>query len=367
MARKKSSDEQGVSMDSLMDALTNVVAVLIVILILLQMDVTQKVEKMLNDLKPATPEQIAEAQQQKKQLTEQIKKQEELLKAPEPTPQELGKIEAVLSLLEDSLEKHNSSLLELTDLKKQVETQKPIEAKERTITNEILAEIARIKALLDQTPIPKAPQPTIVKIPNSRDIPENAQVYYCYIYEDQAHFIDPIEAKKMVMAEFDKNQASLLKSIKKIPKKPDVRIYDQEKIVQLFAARNLKVRNQTITVPYNKPWTRLKMTINFDPKKGDATLADMEQPKGRFYNICNYVRSTHRSVMIFKVHPNGFATYLKAREIADSVNLPCGWEIDLNNKSYSENLDFTVNNLEQPPPPKPGATPPPAGPKRKLD
>ena len=50
MARKKSNDEQGVSMDSLMDALTNVVAVLIVILILLQVDVGQTVERMLNDL-----------------------------------------------------------------------------------------------------------------------------------------------------------------------------------------------------------------------------------------------------------------------------------------------------------------------------
>ena len=225
----------------------------------------------------------------RQQLIEQIAKQQELLKAPEPTPQQLGRIEADLSLLEESLEKNNAGLVELAELKKKVEAQTPIEVQERKKTEVILTEISRIKALLDQTPIPKTPQATVVKIPNSRDIPESAQVYYCYIYQDQAHLIDAIEAKKMVMAEFDKNERTLIKSVKKVPKKPDVRIYDQEKTVQFFASRNLKIRNQTITVPYNKPWTRLRMFINFDPLKGDASLADMEQPKGRFYNVCNYI------------------------------------------------------------------------------
>lgn len=366
MARKKSNDEQGVSMDSLMDALTNVVAVLIVILILLQVDVTQAVEKMLNDLKPATPEQIELAQQQQQNLIEQIRKQEELLKAPEPTPQQLGKIEADLSLMEESLQKHDKTLMELANLKKQVEAQKLTAAEEQKKTDVILTEIARIKALLDQTPIPKAPEATVVRIPNSRDIPESAQIYYCFIINDQAHLIDAIEGKKLIMAEMKSNERTLLRTIKKIPKKPDVKIYDQEKTVNHFTQRNLKIRNSNVTVPYNKPWPVLNMRITFDPKKGDATLADMEQPKGRFHNVCNYVRSVPRSVMIFKVHPNGFATYLKAREIADSMNIPCGWEIDLN-PYYQERLEFSVNNLEQPPPPKPGATPPKPAPKRKLD
>jgi len=366
MARKKSNDSEAVSMDSLMDALTNVVAVLIVILILLQVDVTNTVEKMLNDLKPASPEQIVAAQQQQAQLQQQIKKQQEMLKAPEPTPQELGKIEADLSLMEDSLKKHSAGLMALDQLKKQVEAQKKIESEERKKTDVILAEINRIKALLDETPIPKVPQATVVKIPNSRDIPETADIYYCYIVGDQAHFVDPYEAEKMIMAEFKSNERILFRELRKIPKKADVRIYDQEKIVQFYAQRNLKVRNQSISVPYNKPWPRLNFRITFDPKKGDASLADMEQERGRFHNVCNRVRSSPRSVLIFKVNPNGFATYIKAREIADSFNIPCGWEID-GSTYFQAPLDFEVNRLEQPPPPKPGAAPAKPAPKRKLD
>ena len=91
------------------------------------------------------------------------------------------------------------------------------------------------------------------------------------------------------MAEFKSNERTLLRELRKIPKKADVKIYDQEKTVQFFAQRNLKVRNQSISVPYNKPWPRLNYRISFDPKKGDASLADMEQDRGRFHKICDRV------------------------------------------------------------------------------
>jgi hypothetical protein len=366
MARKKNNNEQGVSMDSLMDALTNVVAVLIVILILLQTDVQQAVEKLLNDLKPASQEEIQAAQKQKQQLLDQVKKQEDLLKAPEPTPQELGKMDADLSLLEKSIQMKQSALLELDLLQKKIELHKKEESEERKKTDAILAEINRIKALLDQTPIPKAPQPTVVSIPNSRDIPESAVLFYVYTHKDQIHLVDPTQAKKIVMGEFSSNERNLFRELRKIPKKADVRVYDQEKIVKFFAAKNLKLRNQALSVPYNKPWTKLFVRINFDPSKGDATLADCELPQGRFHNVCNYIKQTPRCVVIFKVHPNSFATYIKAREIADKLNIPCGWEVD-NNNVYDQGLDFEVNRLEQPPPPKPATTPPVAAPKRKLD
>jgi hypothetical protein len=365
MARRKSNDEQGVSMDSLMDALTNVVAVLIVILILLQVDVGQTVERMLNELEPATSEQIELAQLEKQKIVEQISKQQQLLKAPEPTPEEIGTIQADLSILEALLKNNEISLMELSVLRKKMDEQKTIESAEKKKTDPILAEIARIKALLDQTPIPKPPEATVVKIPNSRDIPESAQLFYCFIHQDQAILVDAIEGQKLIMAELKRHERTLVHSVKKVPKKTDVTTYDQEKVVSHFKARDLKIRNLNVTVPYNKTRTYLYMNITFDPKKGDATLADMEQPRGRFYKVCEFVRNTPRSVLIFKVHPNGFATYLKAREIADSMNIPCGWEIDANS-SYREGLKLRVNNLEEPAAKTTPSKPNPS-PKRKLD
>lgn len=366
MARRKSNDEQAVSMDSLMDALTNVVAVLIVILILLQVDVGQTVERLLNELEPATPEQIQLAQQEKQKIAEQISKQEQLLKAPEPTPAEIGAIQADLSILDVSLKNQEANLMEIAALKKKLNEQKTIEAAEKKKTDAILEEIAKIKAQIQQTPAPKAPEATVVKIPNSRDIPESAQIFYCFIHQDQALLVDAVEAEKLIMAEMERNKRELTHSVKKVPKKPDVILYDQEKVVKHFQQKNLKIRNLNITVPYNKQRNYLHMRITFDPKNGDASLADMEQPQGRFHKVCEFVRRTPRSVIFFKVHPNGFGTYLKAREIADDMNIPCGWEIDANN-AYQEMLPFRVNNLEEPPPPPKTPPKPNTNPKRKLD
>ncbi|MFM7182069.1 MAG: hypothetical protein ACKO2G_11475 [Verrucomicrobiales bacterium] len=367
MGRRKTSDEQGVSMDSLMDALTNVVAVLIVILILLQLDVKNTVEKFFDDLTPATPGEIAAAKEQKNELAAQLVRQQDLFKAPKPTEHEIAAIRADLSLLEKSIEDNKTALLELSELRKKVDAEKKVETAEQKKTEVILAEISRIKALLDQTPVPKAPEPTVVKIPNSREIPDSAVIFYIHTFKEQIHLIDSQQARTMVLDEFKFNDRNWFRELKRIPNKPDVRVYDQEKIVQHFEKKNLKVRKQSISVPYNKPWNRLNFRVTFDSEQGDATLSDLDEPKGRFHNICDYIKRTPRSVVIFKVHPNSFATYIKAREIADQMLVPCGWEIDTNN-FYQERLEFTVNNLEQPPPPKPGGQPtPPAAPSRKLD
>jgi hypothetical protein len=366
MARRKPSDDQGVSMDSLMDALTNVVAVLIVILILLQTNVKQTVEKFLGDLTPATPEQIEAAKDQKKELAAQWQRQQELFKAPKPTEKEIAALRADLSLLEKSIEENKVALLELSELRKKVEAEKKIEEAEQRKTEPILAEIARLKALLDQTPAPKAPEAAVVRLPNSRPIPETAEIFQIHTFKDQIHLVDAGQARRMIMDEFKFHERNLFRELKRISGKPDVRVYDQEKVVRHFAEKNLKVRKQSISVPYNKPYTRLNFRVTFDPNDGDATLADLEQARGRFHNICDYIKRNTRAVIIFKVHPNSFATYLKAREIADQMGIPCGWEIDGNN-FYQERLEFPVNNLEQPPPPKPGAQPPPPRPSTKLD
>ena len=349
-------------MDSLMDALTNVVAVLIVILLLLQVDVENTVNKLFDNLPPATPEQIEFANVRLKDLEAQLEREKELLAAPAPTPDDISQIRSDLALLEKSLEENKAKLLSLAELKKLAEkTEKDAET-ERKKTDERLAKIRDLEALLDQTPRPKAQAASVVSIPEARPIPENANLYYCFITGDQAHLIDTISANKTVMDLFDGKKKDF--KVERIRERNERTrfIYQQPEVVDFFATKELKVRNQTISVPYNKPWTRLGVRVTFDPKQGDASLADIEQPNGRFHRMMDLVRSYPKAVLIFKVRPDGFQTYLKARQIADEKGIPSGWEVDGNN-FVSMPLDFEVARMEQPPPPP---TTPPA-PKRKLD
>ncbi|MEI7927536.1 MAG: hypothetical protein WCH40_03230, partial [Verrucomicrobiales bacterium] len=100
---------------------------------------------------------------------------------------------------------------------------------------------------------------------------------------------------------------------------------------------------------------------------GDASLNDMANPKGKFHAFAYKLSSLPKVVLMFEVNLDGFATYLKAREIVDRYRIPCGWEIN-GNTSIQVPLEFEVNRLEEPPPaPPPPANPGPPPPKRQLD
>lgn len=363
--RRRKKEEGEANLDALLDVLTNVVVVLIVVLLLLQIDVEKSVQRIFDNLMPATPEQVEFAKHQLKDLEEQITKQNEMLEAPAPAQSELDGLKADLALLEKNIQDNRSKLIALDEVKKRTATAEKEAGEEKKLTDERLAKIRELEALLDQTPRPKPQAASVVSIPDSRPVPNNANLFYCFITGDQAHLVDAIEAKDMVMKAFDAKKRDFKSERIREQGQRTRYLYDQEEVVGFFGTQDMKVRGQAITVPFNRPWTRLHYRVTFDPAKGDASLADMQQPGGRFHKMMDYVKGTQRAVLIFKVHPNGFATYLKAREIADEKQIPAGWEVD-GNPFFSAVLDdFDVNRLEQPPPPP--ATPQPPRPARKLD
>ncbi|YCM44253.1 hypothetical protein V2O64_23380 [Verrucomicrobiaceae bacterium 227] len=88
------------NLDSLMDALTDVVAVLILVLVLAQMDVTQKVVEFMDNLEPATPEELAESRKAVEEAVAIVAQKEALLSEEPPTPEALEEETRQLALLE---------------------------------------------------------------------------------------------------------------------------------------------------------------------------------------------------------------------------------------------------------------------------
>lgn len=364
-SRRRKRDDEGGSLDSLMDALTNVVAVLILILILLQADVREAVEKIVEGFKPVSVEQLQQARQRQRELDERLAARKRLLNEAAPDKAALDRVRADLALLEKTAGKNEALLMELEKLKQLAARTKKEADAEKAKTDVILAEIAKLEALLGQTPLPVEKRPTVVRLPNSREIPPGAKIYYCYIRGDQAHLVDPVSMKETLTKAFERESRNLLRQRIKVKGGKDRLIYDQAKTVAFYATRNWNVRSQKVTVPLNKTGTRLVFRMEIDPAKGDASLADMQRPDGRFHRMMKLVKSYPDAVLMFRVRPDGFEAYLKAREIADSFRLPCGWEID-GNPALLDTLDFEVNRLAQPAPAAPGKKQPPR-PKRVLD
>lgn len=366
MAKRRHDGDNELPFVALMDTMTNVVGVLTIVLVMMGISIAHAVKKVMSEIQPATTSQLADAMaliaKSKTELAANQKKATTLSKIPST-----GNIDTELDLLELKVKEKNVKLFDLPVLGKELTAKSSEHTKKETQLSTLIAERDRLKALLDATPAPEVKKAEIVRIPNSRDIPEGANIYYCFVRADQVYLVDPISAKEMIMNEIKRDEQNLIKQRIKVPKKLDRYIYDQTAVVNLFAKKPMEVRGQKIQVPFNKPWTRLVVRMTLPNGDGDASLADMQDPKGKFNTLANKLSSLPKVVLMFQVNPDGFATYLKAREIVDRYRIPCGWEIN-GNTFIQTPLDFEVNRLEEPPPPGP-ANPnkPPPPPKRQID
>ena len=389
MARRRNSDGGGVSLDSLMDALTNVVAVLILVLLLVSADVKQKVEQFFDELEPATPEQIEQSKKKIEELEKEQQKLDQLLSEEPPSPEDMQEEKRKLALLEKTIkdtEEQNRQLLadleQLKKLEKEKSKQRDQEEKKTTFMQE---EIARLEALLDDTPV-LTMAATEVSIPVSRDIPKNSETYYALVTQDRVHFIDPFTPMEIIEKEFKDNKNKWrLERIKRQGER--IEIYDQSKITEHFKTFDFKnTRKQEVKLITNPVQTRISLSIKPDLKEGGTHIDDIDKKDSLFVKILSKLRSNKKAVLFFVVDPKSFNTYLKARDITDKAGVSAGWEMNSMRWDTEETLDMPnalgsfnmllkeieVNRLKDPPPPppkKPGP-PPPAGPPKigpKLD
>lgn len=351
-----------------MDALTNVVAVLILVLILVQADATQKVAKFIENLEAATPEQVEES---KKILEEIVKSKEsidEKLKQEAPTPEQIEEEKRSIALLEKSLETNDDLLANLEELKALEAKARKERDTENNATVLIQEEIAKIEAQLDQTPVFTAPPPAEVTIPNSRPIPPKAVVYHALAIKDRIHMVDPNTPLAIFDDELKKQKRDW--QIERIKQQgADRMIYDQTKIAAHFKNFDFKnTQSQKVELLTNPVSPRLQILITPDLEKGGTPIDELEKVGSEFSKTAASLMGNSRAVVLFHVNPDSFNAYLKGRSLLDKVKIPAGWEVWGGN-SWRETIpDIEVNRLEEPPPPPPKPNtgpkpPPPIGPK----
>lgn len=367
--RRRSQAGDTLSLDSLLDALTNVVAVLILVLVLVQMDVTQKVAEFFENLEPATPEQISAAEATFEETSELLKKKEALLTEDPPTKEEIEEEKRQLALLEKNIELRTELLADRKELKilhGKLKLEQEIEQEE---VSQLQQEIARLEGLLDDTPVLES-KPTEVTIPNSRPIPRSAEVYYSLVFGDRAHLIDPFTPLELFMDEFQKHKRDWL--IERVTQRgKDRYIYDQNKIVAHFKGFDFRnSRGQAVEVIGNALGTRLRIRVTPNKEEGGSSLADLEGAQPKFDQSLSALSRNQRAILMFWVHPNSFNTYLRARPLADKHRLPAGWEIRGQHFYDIVVTEVEVRPLQAPPKPDPNAPPPkprPPGIKPSLD
>ena len=382
MAKRRPGSASELPFVALMDTMTNVVGVLTIVLVMIGISLAKAVRKVLSELPAASIEQLQNAQAQLDQASaakDDTRNRLAVIRRDPLTDAKLNaEMLAELASLQLAVTDTTLPLIDLDSLRAdQASCENELTTKTREV-DRLAAERGRLADLLEKTPALKPAARKVVRMPETRDIPAGADIYYAYVIGSQIHLLDPLSAKRMVMDEFHRESLHLIQQVIKVKHAKDRVIYDQAKVVAHFAKLNLTVRGQKITLPANPTSTQLALHIEIDPAHGGVTIADPLAPNSEWQHVCERVRALPRSVLIFRVRPDAFATYLRAREVADALRLPCGWEIE-GGTAFDVALDeFEVNRLEAPPPPPPPQPQPqppntpqrppdPPPPKRRLD
>ena len=358
--RKKAEGGDSSSLDSLMDALTNVVAVLIFVLLLVNCDVAQTVVKIMEDIVPVSEEEMRQAQEMLKQIDLDAKKLEELKKQPQPSKlefEELQKaLEALKKLKDEKLKKieaHGGEMAELQRRHDEAQAARDTEQQKNVAMQE---EIRRLEILLDTTPVEKDIPATDITIPASRPIPEGAKVVNVFVVDNQVIVADSDSMMEQVLKNFENLKKNKDKFALPEEEESEEEVGEDGKklsAAERRAAREKKKAEAKIEKPIlfdkdksipelgkftktppgrwymqSQPWWgHVDLVGEFHGlKEGATTLEQLKQPSNLFTSALSKIRPPNEVVM-FQVHPDSLYTYALAREIVDKKGIAAGWNV----------------------------------------
>jgi len=369
MSRRKEHPHEELPFVALMDTMTNVVGVLIIVLVMIGIGLASSVNKVLSELPPVTPAELAKL---KEEVTEAAPKED-----PKKIEEEKAKLTEALKKATEELktmdvttDTQKSKITDLDELSKQIEARKKERDLKKAEVEKLLAEIEKLKARLDTTPV-YVPEPaTIVRLPNPRAMPENAEIQRFLIAGGRVVYLNDDGFIKLVTDEVEKNGKPFIVSRetmrdatgkvvmakdrqgKTVPRTRT--IYDQKKLLDHFSRLRIGTREMKLELlpAPNSPRLPVKLTPTPD---GGETLEQLKNPASVFQRAMRKFKSEPNTVVWFLVYKDSIAEYLAAREIADQVGVPVVWEIYGANTYQRALADVEVTFT----PPKPTPTPPP--------
>lgn len=116
-------------------------------------------------------------------------------------------------------------------------------------------------------------------------------------------------------------------------------------------------RGQTIGILINPTGYYMTLVIRPDLEKSGSPLEELSKPGGEFAKAIPVIRQSMRSVLLYRLHPDSFETYLAARELSEKVNIAAGWDVNDSTEFKMGIPGLTVRRLQEPPAPPPGTLP----------
>jgi hypothetical protein len=385
MARKSRPHDEELPFVALMDTMTNVVGVLIIVLVLIGLGLARSVKKVLSDLPmvdAAEHEKLKEEMQQFKDLQDPAEIQEKIAKL----QAELQKIMEALKALDAQQQKNPVVLVDIEKLKKQLEAAQKERNDRKTAVDGLLAEIDKLKIKLDTTPPYVPPADIGVNLPNTKPMPDKAEIHRFLISENRIMHLANTDFRKNIEQELRRGRKdyTVKQDVVKDPTgKPVMKkeangqtmvqkktVFDSAKMTAFFNAANVGNRDTKVEVVQQPNSPNVQMRIVPKPGGGE-TIEQIKSATSQFRSVFNALKSDKKSVIWFHVCRDSIPAYLAIRDMVDAVGVPVGWDL-VDRPVYSENFsqDFMVEFTPPPAPPVDPNKPPPiniAAPKSAVD
>ena len=374
MAKRRHSHDEELPFVALMDTMTNVVGVLIIVLVMIGISLANSVSKILSELPPVTKDELHKLITE---ITDKTPKQDpqKIDEEMQKLAQELKKKEEALKSMDLSPEKQNAKLMDLDDLRKQLdEARKQRDSKKAEVEKQ-LAEVDKLKALLDTTPVYTPPPATVVKMPNPRQMPQNAVIQRFLLANGRINFLNDEEYLKLVTKQIETNMKAVLN--KEVPVKtaagapamvkdrsgrlvPQVRtILDQKKLVDLFNKLRIGTRELKLELIPTPTSPRIPFRLTPTSPEAGEDLAQIKNQASVFQRLMRKFKAEPNSVVWFHVYKDSMDLFLTAREVPDALGVPVAWDIystPYYQKTVAQfEVDFTPPKAT---PPNPNAPPP---------
>lgn len=369
MARRRSkTSATGGNMDSLLDALTNVVGILVIVLVAVQIssqEAARRMEEMIEKIDPTEQQKIDQqataAKAELEKLQQEIQQEEDRDKIdPEKL---LASLREELSAAE---EKAKQDMMIVTAKEKEAE-EKKLAAEE--LRQQLLRQLAALEekekkyivakedilAKLKDTPIPKPPPPKEVRPPTPRDVPRDPKNGNALLQERKVlvrdgkiiPFVDPGKGLETAI----KNRLKFLIEKNGIQVGEGNYIADASKAEQMIAEFNSDpAKNQYFDITLRKDGRFINVQLEPTEECG-------EEPEKAVRGIFQTVLRNNQGkwYLNYLVEPNSFEAYMAIRKVTDKAGYYAGWQPS-DPGSYHHVLFSGYQIGVKPPPP---TTPPP--------
>lgn len=196
-------------MDSLMDAMTNVVGILLLILIVSSLGISAEIRKIVENIPDVTEEQLQAMKDSRKKTLdnlEDLKQTYANTEANAPKEDEKAQIAANLKDLETNNKDLAAKTNDIAEWKQKVDEQKDIETERKEKVVEADTEDRRLAAILANTKERKVLAAKDVKMPNPRVADERDAAHYLICKNGKVYYVgDPYSHAYQIRDVIDKN------------------------------------------------------------------------------------------------------------------------------------------------------------------